>query len=51
MACPDCPTALEARSLVTSEFATGLWQVLLPFAIALLVVHWIARVVDRGFDA
>lgn len=51
LACPSCPPALEARSLVLSEtFWVNASYALLPFVLAGLVVHEVVRRLERGVD-
>jgi hypothetical protein len=48
LACPSCPPALEARSLVLSGWFWGyLWIAALPFLVALVLVRWFVGRLDR----
>jgi hypothetical protein len=49
LACPSCPPALEARTLVFSEaFWVNASYALLPFVVVGVVVHRFVRRIDRG---
>jgi hypothetical protein len=50
-ACPSCPPALEARSMVLSDtLVTNASYAVLPFLVTAFVVRWFVRRVDRHRD-